>query len=84
MHVLGRHGYDIEPYDVHQRLVWHFQRALAWLRAASYDELVLPAEPFELPQFPGASDISQTVAFCEGADSFLHWQNIPEHYGLVD
>ena len=82
--ILGRHGYDIEPYDVHQRLKWQFRRALAWLRAASRGELILPGEPFELPQFPGAAQRSEAVVFCEDADSFLQWQNIPERSGLLD
>lgn len=30
---LGRHGYDSEPYGVHERLRWRFQRALDWLVA---------------------------------------------------
>lgn len=84
VHVLGRYGYDIEPYDVHKRLLWHFQRALAWLRAASDDALVLAGEPFELPQFPGTSDIAETVAFGEDAETFLQWQELPERYGLIE
>lgn len=84
VHILGRHGYDIEPYGVHQRLRWHFRRALDWLSAASRGELVLPGEPFELPQFPGVTKTSETLAFCESPDSFPEWQNISARCGLVD
>jgi ThiF family len=82
--VLGRHGYDSEPFDVHRRLRWYFQRAIDWLCAAARGELVLPGDPFELPQFPGILERSATVAFCEGSESFLDWQNSAEPYGLID
>ena len=81
--VLGRHGYDSEPYDIHTRLQWRFQRALDWLEAAHHGELVLDGEPFELPVFP-TSGAPVTVAFCEGCDAFPKWQSIAERAGLVD
>lgn len=82
--VLGRHGYDTEPFDVHRRLRWYFQRAIDWLRAAAQEALVLPGDPYELPQFPGISQPSATVALCEGPESFPHWQQSTTRYGLVD
>jgi hypothetical protein len=82
--VLGRRGYDIEPYETHTRLRWYVQRALAWLAAASQGELVQPGDPFELPHFPGRSPESTTVAFCEDPDSFVHWQQSAESCGTVD
>lgn len=84
VHVLGRHGYDVEPYGVHQRLRWHFRRALDWLSAASRGALILPSEPFELPQFPGVTKTSETLAFCESPESFRQWQNTSARYGFVD
>jgi hypothetical protein len=81
--VLGRHGYDSEPYDTHTRLHWRFQRALDWLEAAHCGKLVLDGEPFELPVFP-ASEASITVAFCEGRDTFPKWQSIAERAGPID
>ena len=40
VHGLGRVGYDVEPYDVYQRLRWHVERAKEWLIAASEGKLV--------------------------------------------
>ncbi len=82
--VLGRHGYDVESYEAHTRLRWYMQRALAWLAAASQEELVQPGDPFELPHFPRLSPESTTVAFCEDPDSFVHWQQSAESCGTVD
>ena len=73
--VLGRQAIDIEPFDSDRRLLWHGERALAWLSAASRNELVQPGEPFELPIFPGASISVVTVAFSEGSQSYETWQS---------
>lgn len=80
---LGRQGYDTEPYEVNKRLQWHFQRALDWLSLASRGELVLPGEPFELPEFPLTAADFTGVAFSENNDTFSTWQDIPEQAGLV-
>jgi len=81
--ILGRHGHDIEPYGVHRRLRWRFQRAIQWLNAASGGELILPGEPYELPQFP-KSALQDTVVFSEGQESFARWRSIPEQIGTVE
>lgn len=81
--VLGRHGHDIEPYDVYKRLRWRFQRAVQWLNAASSGELIRPGEPYELPQFP-KSALQDTVVFCEGQESFARWKSVPEQVGIVE
>lgn len=72
--VIGRHGYDVEPYTTEDRLLWHCQRAIEWIHCASRNELVLPGEPFELPQIPPSCDPSKLLLFFEGAisDSLLH------------
>ncbi len=81
--VLGRHGYDTEPYGAHERLRWRFQRAIDWLEAASRDELVLSGEPFELPAMPQPR-FRMTVAFSEGRGTFAGWQDTAQQAGLVD
>jgi len=83
VHVLGRHGHDIEPYGVYKRLRWRFQRAIQWLNAASSGELILPGEPYELPQFP-KSAFQDTVVFSEGQESFARWKSVPERVGIVE
>jgi hypothetical protein len=79
--VLGREGYDIEPFETETRLVWHFKRALTWLEAASRNELLLPDEPFEIPHFPIGS--LSLVAFSENPITFSVWEKCKENYGIV-
>jgi len=90
---LGRHGYDSEPYGLHERLRWRFQRALDWLVAAAQGALAPTGDPFELPQFPGPSALRLgiapaenrgTIAFTEGEESFAAWQAIRTQRGLLD
>lgn len=82
---LGRSAYDPEPYGVHERLRWRFERALAWLEAASCGELVLPGEPFELPQYlPTLGGLSLTVVFAEGPDTLPMWKKATHFAGLAD
>lgn len=82
LHTLERHDYDAEPYDIHWRLHWHFQRAIQWLIAASQKKLVSSGEHFELPHFPAS--VSATVVFTEGIESFSQWQKLPDSIGLLD
>jgi hypothetical protein len=71
--VIGRHGYDVEPYTTEDRLLWHCQRAIEWIRYASRDELVLPGEPFELPPTPPSCETSKIIRFSEGAIAASPW-----------
>lgn len=82
--VLGRRAYDEEPYGVHERLKWRLVRALAWLEAASRDELLLPGEPFELPQVLPAGGLGLTFAFQEGPETLGAWQGKAGRVGLVE
>jgi len=38
--------------DADERLRWHVERALAWLRAAAADQLLANGDPFEIPSRP--------------------------------
>ena len=81
-HALRSERYDIEPYSEHKRLRWHFQRALEWLKAADRNELALPGDPFELPQFSEAKDVE--FISLETPETFQHWQQITEVVGQTD
>lgn len=80
--VLGRFGDDEEPYDAHARLRWRSGRAIRWLDAASRDALILPGEPFELPQFPLRSGV--IVGHAEDAASYALWQREPDRAGSLE
>jgi len=86
--IIGRHGYDIEPYTIEDRLFWHCQRAVAWSLAASKDELVIPGEPFELPLIPPRSLIKEQeskelykLLFSEGPIDISPWTGITANTG---
>ena len=80
--VLGRSGLDTEPFGADTRLRWHVERAIQWLAAASQETLVLPGEPFELPQYP--SHHPGIFAFSESPQSLDIWCNDPARFGIVE
>lgn len=80
--VFGRTGYDFGPHDEENRLVWHFERAKAWILAASRDSLQSNGDPFELPQF--RTDASSIIAFSESPTTFDKWNESSYTYGLVE
>ena len=63
--VLGRLAQSDEPYTPEARLSWHIERALVWLACASADELRLPGDPYEIPDFP----LVQNTHFAFAEDS---------------
>ena len=79
---LGRHGYDIEPFDAHRRLAWHVGRLMEWLRAADAGNLVREGDPFELPDFCQKS--SPTLAFNETQASLEGWTRVTDSVGLAE
>jgi molybdopterin/thiamine biosynthesis adenylyltransferase len=82
--IIGRHGYDVEPYNIEDRLLWHCQRAIEWVRCASKGELVLPGEPFELPlHVPPFCEVPDTFQFSDGAIDVSPWSNTHVSSGRV-
>ncbi|WP_337175117.1 ThiF family adenylyltransferase [Paludisphaera sp.] len=84
LRVLGRHGFNTEPFESNNRLRWRVSRALDWLRAADAGTLVQPGDPFELPQFPGAADSRTLLTFDEGGESFRAWQATEQQIGTAE
>src|SRR3989338_2522538 len=81
VYAIGRHGFDDQPYEPETRLLWHMQRALEWLEAASTDQLLPPGEPFELPQFHSGASV--VIGFNENAASFEQWRSIQNQCGIA-
>ena len=79
--VIGRHGYDVEPYTAEDRLLWHCQRAIEWIRCAGKGNLVLPDEPFELPHTPPSCESSEIIRFSEGTIATSPWHDTPVTFG---
>lgn len=74
-------GLDSEPFDSEYRLLWHFERALSWLKGAAEGTLSKDGDPFELPHFKNNLN---TVVFYEDSESFLGWQKSRANYGLAE
>lgn len=72
LRTLGRHSYDIEPFDPESRLAWHVRRVQLWLSLASRGKLVRPGDPFELPHIPFSPGLK--IAFAEGRENLAFWQ----------
>lgn len=80
--ILGRLAAVEEPRAASLRLRWHVERAMAWILAASNDELARPGDPFELPDFSPRTGL---LAYSESSASFTAWQDdeLPR-FGYVD
>lgn len=82
---LGRCPTETEPKgDPEQRLLWHVQRCIGWVRAAVEDSLMDSSEPFEVPQCPNdLLDTTITVVSDEGVDTFNTWNGREKEFGLI-
>ncbi len=79
---LGRHSYDIEPFDAECRLVWHARRVQEWLCLASRGELVQAGDLFEMPDIPTAP--GRKVVFTEGPENLPVRQGTHPRHGMVE
>ena len=79
---LRRSGYDSEPSEPATNLAWHLLRTQRWLELASREELVLPDDPYELPDMPSRED--HCVVFCEGPTSHRQWSEVNARHGTAE
>jgi hypothetical protein len=80
VHLLGRAGYDVEPYDAPLRLRWRVERARAWLADAAAGKLLQSGDAFELPAFESSG--RGVVAVRETPVELEAWRAAPRA-GLV-
>lgn len=83
VYVIGRHDYDRQPFEAHERLRWHMEAAIEWLTDGQEEQLLRSGDHYELPQFPHSTDTSLLVGFTEDEASFARWNSIQEKCGLV-
>ncbi|PRY13773.1 ThiF family protein [Pontibacter ummariensis] len=86
MHGLAasRNAMEAEPVTTIERLVWHVQRALEWVRSAADGTLAKAGDPFELPDFNvGFKGKTVSLAYYEDAESFSHWQRCSAYSGVA-
>jgi len=79
-----RRGYDMEPTNANERLLWNLRRARDWLDKASQNQLVITGEPFELPYFTKCGiNQKKVIVFSEDAKSLHEWNQISESLGIA-
>lgn len=83
-HVFGRTLFTGEPHEAETRLAWHIERALAWLNAAAQGRLLLPGDPFELPDFPIDELSPFRIGFVETEALLNLWESIPNVAGIAE
>ena len=83
-HTLNQVGAVAEPTEPDERLCWHMDRALEWLRAASQGELRESEDPFEVPFFNTTSSSGPTIAFNESQTGFDTWNGEYGQWGTVE
>lgn len=81
--VFARLGDRREPFDAHERLFWHLQRAVSWVHAATSNTLLQPSDRFELPRFVHDGKSPLTVAHQENAATFTLWQATDRSWGTA-
>jgi hypothetical protein len=72
--------------DADQRLRWHTERALEWLRRAASNQLLAAGDPFELPVRPhttARSWVRERVVHDESALSFPSWEGRAGTFGFA-
>lgn len=72
---------DVEPATADERLAWHMDRALGWIRRASCGTLLVDGDWFELPFYRDGVGL---MAFREGPETFAAWKDIPDTAGFAD
>lgn len=72
--------------DADGRLRWHVERALEWLHRAVNEQLLVPGDPFELPDRPHTTVREwgrQRVVHDENATSLAAWAGQEDRFGVA-
>ncbi|QJB42443.1 ThiF family adenylyltransferase [Chitinophaga oryzae] len=83
MNKWGRKELTDEPTDDEDKLAWHIQRTVDWLKAAAADKLVQTGDPFELPCLPPTRR-NEVIVFNEGTDTLSKWKQITQISGMAE
>lgn len=82
---LAKNGLMSEPATTLERVIWHVERALEWIKAAATIQLTRKGDFFEFPDFNiGASTQIRTIAYSENGESFETWENSEEGCGIAE
>ena len=73
-----------EPFSVENRMLFHVERAVEWLKSATNNSLVSDKELFELPDFNDNIILDMQFAFSEDTFTYQQWEDTDCRYGIVD
>ena len=73
---------EAEPRAAVDRLAWHVNRAVGWIKGASEGTLLAPGAHFELPFYPGRPTLA--IAFREGPGDLGAWDDVEAGVGTAD
>ncbi len=77
-----RSASNAEPFtDPDLRLGWHLERARSWVESAVDGTLILPGDPFELPDIPHSNAI--TVVHDESDATLVGWSLLERSMGRM-
>ena len=76
--------FQLEPYSVDERLLYHVKRTTNWLELAAKGQLVADNEPFELPEFTLSNILEMRFAFSEDIVTFMQWESTDCKYGIAE
>lgn len=77
-------AFELEPYSVDERLLYHVKRTINWLELAAKGQLVADNEPFELPEFTLSNVLEMQFAFSEDIVTFMQWESTDCRYGIAE
>lgn len=73
-----------EPHHTIERIIWHVERALEWLKAAATDTLSVTGDDFELPDFNIPNNtLPYFLGYYESADNFNTWKALSGQGGIA-
>jgi hypothetical protein len=79
-----KNALKIEPKFTIERVIWHVERALEWLKAAATNSLTNTGESFELPDFNiPKSTLPLVLAYYESMDNYDCWENLKGRAGIA-
>lgn len=81
---ISKNALKTEPQHTIERITWHVERALEWLKAAATNSLSNVGDNFELPDFniPKATQ-PLVLAYNESPDSYEVWKTLRGKAGIA-
>jgi len=81
---ISKKAFTTEPQQTIERIIWHVERSLEWLKAAATDTLSISGDNFELPDFCMPQNTQPLfLGYYEGPDNFKTWKSLSGRGGIA-